>query len=211
MTNGCICCTLREDLLAEVERLAGDGRFDYLLIESTGISEPLPVAATFHFEDENGKSLADLARLDTMLTVVDAASLLRDYASTDFLRDRGEAAGEDDTRTLVDLLVEQIEFADVIVLNKAGSASPEDLATARRVIAGLNADAKVIEADYGAVPLGDVLDTGASTMPRRRPSRCGRRSCTTFRTMCPRRRNTASGASSTAPVRRSTRRSFTIS
>jgi len=160
MTNGCICCTLREDLLSEVERLASDGRFDYLLIESTGISEPLPVAATFHFEDENGKSLADLSRLDTMLTVVDAASLLRDYASTDFLRDRGEAAGDEDNRTLVDLLVEQIEFADVIVLNKASSASPQDLATARRVIAGLNADAKVLEADYGTVPLGDVLDTG---------------------------------------------------
>src|SRR5690606_16348921 len=118
MSNGCICCTLREDLLEEVARLASDGRFDYLLIESTGISEPLPVAATFEFRDEDGRSLSDIARLDTMVTVVDAANLLRDYASHDFLKDRGETAGDNDERSLVGLLVEQIEFADVVVLNK---------------------------------------------------------------------------------------------
>ncbi|MCA0418795.1 MAG: GTP-binding protein, partial [Proteobacteria bacterium] len=115
MSNGCICCTLRDDLLAEVRRLAEEGRFDYLLIEGTGIAEPLPIAATFEFRDEDGLSLSDVARLDTMVTVVDAASLLRDYGSRDFLRERGETAGEGDERTLVDLLVEQIEFADVVV------------------------------------------------------------------------------------------------
>src|SRR5215216_1103989 len=118
MTNGCICCTLRDDLLKEVRALAQQNRFDYLLIESTGISEPLPVASTFQFRDENGDSLSDVARLDTMVTVVDAANLLNDYASSDFLRDRGEQAGEQDDRALVDLLVEQIEFADVVVFNK---------------------------------------------------------------------------------------------
>src|SRR6185437_7607615 len=118
MSNGCICCTLRDDLLKEVSRLAGERRFDYLLIESTGIAEPLPVATTFEFRDEDGKSLSDVARLDTMVTVVDAAHLLKDYSSQDFLKDRGEVAGEEDERPLVGLLVEQIEFADVVVLNK---------------------------------------------------------------------------------------------
>jgi G3E family GTPase len=105
----CICCTLPDDLLDEVRRLAGEGQFDYLLIESTGISEPLPVAATFDFRDEFGESLSDVARLDTMVTVVDAANLLNDYASHDFLRDRGETMGEEDDRTLVHLLTDQIE------------------------------------------------------------------------------------------------------
>ena len=118
MTNGCICCTLRDDLLKEVRALAESERFDYLLIESTGISEPLPVAATFDFRTEEGDSLSDVAVLDTMVTVVDAVNLLRDYSSTDFIRDRGESLGDDDKRTIVDLLVEQIEFADVIVFNK---------------------------------------------------------------------------------------------
>lgn len=160
MTNGCICCTLREDLLTEVRALAAAGRFDYLLIESTGIAEPLPVAATFDFRDENGQSLADVARLDTMVTVVDAVNLLRDYASTDFLRDRGETAGEGDDRALVDLLVEQIEFADVVVLNKIGSATPEERDAARKIIVGLNPDAKLVEADFGQVDLREVLGTG---------------------------------------------------
>jgi G3E family GTPase len=126
MSNGCICCTLRDDLLQEVRRLAAEGRFDYLLIESTGISEPLPVAATFDFRDEAGDSLSDVARLDTMVTVVDAVNLLRDYSSHDFLRDRGETLGEEDDRTLVNLLVEQIEFADVVILNKVADAGPPD-------------------------------------------------------------------------------------
>lgn len=160
MSNGCICCTLRDDLLKEVRRLADDGRFDYLVIESTGIGEPLPVATTFDFRDEDGLSLADVARLDTMVTVVDAVNLLKDYSSHDFLRDRGEVAGEQDDRALVDLLVEQIEFADVIVLNKAGSASLEQRELARRIIASLNAEARIIDADYGRIPLGAVLNTG---------------------------------------------------
>ena len=160
MSNGCICCTLRDDLLAEVTRLAADGRFDYLLIESSGISEPLPVATTFDFRDERGFSLADLTGLDTMVTVVDCASLLKDYASSDFLRDRGETAGEGDERTLVDLLVDQIEFADVIVLNKVSTASPTDLTAARTIVKALNPVARLLETDFSQVDLGEILDTG---------------------------------------------------
>ena len=160
MTNGCICCTLRDDLLKEVRRLALDGRFDYLLIESTGISEPLPVAATFNFRTEEGESLEDVSRLDTMVTMVDAANLLRDYASTDFLKDRGEALGEEDNRALVNLLVEQIEFADVVILNKIDAAEPEQLDAARKIIRSLNSDAELIETSMSRVPLDKVLNTG---------------------------------------------------
>lgn len=117
-SNGCICCTLREDLLAEITRLAKEGRFDYLLIESTGISEPLPVAETFTFADEDGRSLSDVARLDTMVTVVDAFNFLRDYQSSDSIAERGESLGEEDDRTVVDLLVDQVEFCDVIVIKQ---------------------------------------------------------------------------------------------
>ena len=123
LTNGCICCTLRDDLLGEVRRLAAERRFDYLLIEGTGIAEPLPVAATFSFRDEAGAALSDIARLDTMVSVVDAANLLSDYSSKDFLSDRGETRDAEDKRTLVDLLVEQIEFADVVVVNKISEVS----------------------------------------------------------------------------------------
>lgn len=160
MSNGCICCTLRDDLLTEVRDLAAQGRFDYLLIEATGIAEPLPIAATFEFRDESGMSLSDIARLDTMVTVVDAANLLRDYSSSDFLADRGETAGTGDVRTIVDLLVEQIEFADVVVLNKIGLASAEDRDAARKIIAGLSPGARIIETDFGAVAPGDILGTG---------------------------------------------------
>ncbi|QRI66203.1 zinc metallochaperone GTPase ZigA (plasmid) [Shinella sp. PSBB067] len=160
MTNGCICCTLRDDLLKEVRALAEQDRFDYLLIESTGIAEPLPVAATFDFRDENGLSLSDVARLDTMVTVVDAANLLKDYASSDFLSDRGETAGDGDDRTLVDLLVEQIEFADVVVLNKIGMATHEQRDAARKIIVSLNPDARLVEVDFGRVDLKEVLGTG---------------------------------------------------
>ncbi|MFT8731384.1 MAG: zinc metallochaperone GTPase ZigA [Acetobacter fabarum] len=159
MSNGCICCTLRDDLLQEVRRLAEDGRFDYLLVESTGIAEPLPIAATFEFRDEAGASLADIARLDTMVTVVDAVNLLNDYGSTDFLKDRGEIAGEDDERALVSLLVEQIEFADVVVLNKVSSATPEQRVAARQIIMSLNPDADIVETDNSVVPLDRVLNT----------------------------------------------------
>ncbi len=160
MTNGCICCTLRDDLLDEVRALAQDGRFDYLLIEGTGIAEPLPGAATFDYRDDSGASLSDVARLDTMVTVVDAANLLKDYASRDFLRDRGEVAGDGDERALVDLLVEQIEFADVIVLNKVSDTPPDDLDLARKIVRALNPDAELIETDFGKVALDKVLDTG---------------------------------------------------
>ncbi len=159
MSNGCICCTLREDLLQEVRHLAQAGRFDYLLVEATGIAEPLPIAATFEFTDEAGHSLADIARLDTMVTVVDAVNLLRDYSSTDFLKDRGETAGEEDDRALVSLLVEQIEFADVVIINKVSSATPEQRLAARQIIMSLNADADILETDNAAVPLERVLDT----------------------------------------------------
>jgi G3E family GTPase len=160
MTNGCICCTLRGDLLVAVRKLAESGKFDALVIESTGIAEPLPVASTFEFRDEAGESLSDIARLDTMVTVVDAQNLLADYSSQDFLRDRGEVAGPEDERSIVDLMVEQIEFADVIVLNKA-SETPADLRdAARKIVRALNSDARVIETDFGQVALSDVLQTG---------------------------------------------------
>jgi G3E family GTPase len=160
MSNGCICCTLRDDLLAEVRRLAGEGRFDYLLIESTGISEPLPVAATFDFRDEAGDSLSDVSRLDTMVTVVDAVNLLRDYSSHDFLSDRGETLGEEDDRTLVHLLTDQIEFADVVILNKVADAGPERADAARKIIRSLNADARIIETNHSDVAASEILDTG---------------------------------------------------
>ena len=160
MSNGCICCTLRDDLLAEVRRLAGEGRFDYLLIESTGISEPLPVATTFDFRDADGQSLSDVARLDTMVTVVDAVNLLRDYSSHDFLRDRGEVMGEEDERTLVHLLTDQIEFADVVVLNKIDDAQPHQVDAARKIIRSLNADARIVETNFSEVSADAILDTG---------------------------------------------------
>jgi len=160
MTNGCICCTLRDDLLTEVRRLAEEGRFDYLLIESTGVSEPLPVAATFEFRDEAGDALDDIARLDTMVTVVDAANLTRDFSAQDFLADRGVELGPEDERSLVQLLTEQIEFADVVILNKIGAASPAERETARAIIRALNADAKIIEADYGQIAPQEILGTG---------------------------------------------------
>ncbi|MDE5452824.1 GTP-binding protein [Bradyrhizobium sp. CSA112] len=160
LSNGCICCTLRDDLLVEVRRLAEQRRFDYLLIEGTGIAEPLPIAATFSFRDEAGVSLSDVARLDTMVTVVDALSLLANYSSRDLLRDRGELRDTYDQRTLVDLLVEQIEFADVVVINKVSGATEATLAEIRKVIAGLNPRACQFETDFGEIPLKAILDTG---------------------------------------------------
>lgn len=159
MTNGCICCTLRDDLLTEVRRLAGEGRFDYLLIESTGIAEPLPVAATFDFRDDQDRSLSDVARLDTMVTVVDAVNLLQDFSSHDVLTDRGESLGEKDTRSLVNLLTDQMEFADVIVLNKVSDATPTQRDAARKIIRALNPDARLIETDYSQVNPEAIFDT----------------------------------------------------
>lgn len=160
MTNGCICCTLRDDLLREVARLAGEGRFDYLLVESTGISEPMPVAATFTFADEAGGSLSDLARLDTLVTVVDASAFLRDLGSPDELRERGESLGEDDERTVADLLLDQVEFADVLVLNKADRVAEEACARVEAVLRRLNPDAEIVRTAWGQVEPRLVLDTG---------------------------------------------------
>ncbi len=160
MSNGCICCTLREDLLIEINRLAAERRFDYLLIESTGISEPLPVAETFTFRDDAGASLADVARLDTMVTVVDALNFLHDYQTADFIQERGQSLGEDDDRTVVDLLTEQVEFCDVIVLNKTDLAGADELAQLRAILRTLNPEAHVVEASFGRVPLVEILDTG---------------------------------------------------
>jgi len=159
LSNGCICCTLRNDLLTEVRRLAEERRFDYLLIEGTGIAEPRPIAATFSFRDENGVSLSDFAILDTMVTVVDAANLLADYGSSDLLRNRGQTRDRDDKRTLVDLLVEQIEFADVVVINKVAEATEAMRAEICKVVTALNPDARQIETDFGKVPLEAVLNT----------------------------------------------------
>ena len=160
LSNGCICCTLREDLLIEVRKLADAGRFDYLLIESTGVSEPLPVAETFTFEDEEGVSLGAIARLDTMVTVVDARHFLRDYSSTDALADRSAAMGDDDNRNVVDLLVEQVEFCDVLVLNKTDLVTPDELTQLEAIVHALNPRARIVHAQFGKVPLREVLNTG---------------------------------------------------
>lgn len=160
MSNGCICCTLREDLLLEVERLAKENRFDHLVIESTGISEPLPVAETFTFEGEDGRSLNQLARLDTMVTVVDAYNFLRDYSSVDRLRERGQSMGEEDDRTVVDLLIEQIEFCDVIVLNKLDLIDQQEHDRLVGILRRLNPRARIESATFGNVPLTKVLGTG---------------------------------------------------
>ena len=159
MSNGCICCTLREDLLIEIQRLAKEDRFDYLVIESTGISEPLPVAETFTFEDEDGESLSNFASLDTMVTVVDALHFFDNLASMESLKDRGESLGEDDERCIVDLLVDQIEFANIILLNKSNEVKPEDLKRIKGVLKALNPDAKCIETNYSDVALTEVLNT----------------------------------------------------
>ncbi len=170
MSNGCICCTLREDLLTEVSRLAKEGRFDYLLIESTGISEPLPVAETFTFDlqDEQGRSfsLSDVARLDTMVTVIDAFNFLKDYAEAEDLKARNMAAGEGDERTIADLLIDQIEFADVLVVNKVDLVSRDDLERLKAILHHLNPDARIIESTHGRVNLHDVLNTGLFSMEK---------------------------------------------
>lgn len=159
MSNGCICCTLREDLLIEVRRLAEDNRFDQLVIESTGISEPLPVAETFTFEDENGVSLSEFARLDTMVTVVDAYNFLKDYSSLDSLTSRGESLGEDDERNVVDLLIDQIEFCDVIVLNKVDLINHEEKENLFGILHSLNPRAKIEISEFGQVKLDKILNT----------------------------------------------------
>ena len=160
MSNGCICCTLREDLLIEIAKLAKEKRFEYLLIESTGISEPLPVAETFTFRDDDGSSLSDISRLDTMVTVVDAFNFLRDYSSQDYIADRGESLGDEDERTVVNLLVEQVEFCDVIVLNKTDLLPSDELARLEAILQSLNPRAEIVRASFGQVPLDRILNTG---------------------------------------------------
>ncbi|MBJ6630323.1 GTP-binding protein [Streptomyces sp. SS10] len=166
MTNGCICCTLRDDLLEEVDRLAREGRFDYLLIESSGISEPMPVAATFAFARDDGATLGDLARLDTMVTVVDAANFLPELAGGDELTERGLDQYEGDERTVSDLLMDQIEFADVIVLNKLDLVDAASADRLRAALARLNPAARVTAAVRGRVPVGEVLGTGRFDLER---------------------------------------------
>lgn len=160
MSNGCICCTLREDLLAEVGQLAREGRFDYLLIESTGISEPLPVAETFTFRDEEGRSLADVARLDTMVTVVDGVNFLADYQAAESLATRGETLGEEDERSIADLLIEQVEFADVILISKIDLIGRHEREELVAILKRLNAQARILPMVMGQVPLEEILDTG---------------------------------------------------
>jgi G3E family GTPase len=160
MSNGCICCTLREDLLIEVNKLAKDSRFDYLVIESTGISEPLPVAETFTFADEDGVSLSDVAKLDTMVTVVDTVNFLNDYETANTLQDTGESLGEDDERSVADLLVDQVEFADVILLSKTDLADSADVDRLTAILRILNTTAKIIPIENGRVAIDQVLNTG---------------------------------------------------
>lgn len=166
MSNGCICCTLREDLLIEISRLAGEGRFDQLVIESTGISEPLPVAETFTFADEQGVSLSDVATLDTMVTVVDAANFLNDYREAKYLQDTGEHLGEDDERSVADLLVDQIEFCDIILISKTDLVTEATLNDVTGVLRGLNPEAEIIPISQGQVPLEKVLGTGRFNFER---------------------------------------------
>ena len=166
MSNGCICCTLREDLLEEVTKLAQEGRFDYLVIESTGISEPLPVAETFTFADEEGVSLSDVADLDTMVTVVDAVNFLKDYDEAKYLQDTGESLGEEDERSVADLLVDQVEFADVILVSKTDLASQADIERLVAIIRTLNTDAKIVPISQGQVSVDEVLNTGLFNFER---------------------------------------------
>jgi G3E family GTPase len=171
MTNGCICCTLREDLIIEVQQLAKEGRFDHLLIESTGIGEPMPVAATFSFRDEFGRSLGDVADLDTMVTVVDAAHFLRDFDSGQHLNDRDLGMSDADERTIVDLLTDQVEFANVIVINKCDLVEPEEADRLEGILHHMNPDARLVRTERGKVDLSTVVGTGlydeeeASSMP----------------------------------------------
>ena len=160
MSNGCICCTLREDLMIEVEKLAKENRFDYLLIESTGISEPIPVAQTFSFVDEeNGIDLSRFSYVDTMVTVVDAFNFFKDFGSPETLVDRDLTNIEDDNRTIVNLLTDQIEFANVIILNKTDLVDKEHLGILRACIKKLNQSAKIIETTYSEISPKEILNT----------------------------------------------------
>lgn len=161
MSNGCICCTLREDLMVEVEKLAAEKRFDYLLIESTGISEPIPVAQTFVYADEEkGIDLSKVSRLDTMVTVVDALNFLQDFCSDERLQDRKLTDDDRDQRTIVNLLTDQIEFADVIILNKTDQVTIDEKQLLSKVLQKLNPSAKLLESSFSKIPLKEILNTG---------------------------------------------------
>jgi G3E family GTPase len=159
MSNGCICCTLREDLLVEVSKLASEERFDYLLIESTGISEPMPVAETFTFDLPGGNRLNEVARLDTMVTVVDGYNFLRDFNAAEELHKRDLAIGEEDERTITDLLVDQVEFADIIILNKTDLIAPQEVRQLEGILRALNPDATVIHSSFGKINPAQILNT----------------------------------------------------
>ena len=162
LSNGCVCCTLHDDLPAQVKRLAAEKRFDAILIESAGVAEPMPIAETFAFadDDDDGAPLAELARLDTMVTVVDASNFLRDYGSADALAERGIAASDEDDRTLVELLIEQVEFCDVLVVNKAELVTADELTRLQRILARINPRAVQVVSRFGAVPLEQIVNTG---------------------------------------------------
>lgn len=160
LSNGCICCTLREDLLEQVSQLAREGRFDYLLIESSGISEPLPVAETFTFRDQQGHSLSDLARLDTLVTVVDGVNFLRDYQAAEDLPSRLGAHDAEEERAVTDLLIDQVEFADVILISKCDLISQAEREELQAILAGLNPHAEIYPMVMGQVPLPRLLNTG---------------------------------------------------
>lgn len=160
MSNGCICCTLREDLLLEVSKLASEGRFDYLVIESTGISEPLPVAETFTFTDDDGICLSDVAVLDTMVTLVDGVNFLIDYDAAQSLQSVGESLGDEDERSVADLLIEQVEFADIILISKCDLIEADDLARLTSILKTLNTQADIIPIEAGNVPVDKILGTG---------------------------------------------------
>jgi len=160
MSNGCICCTLREDLLVEVSKLAQDGRFDYLVIESTGISEPLPVAETFTFADEEGVSLSHVASLDTMVTVVDAVNFLKDYEEAQSLQETGESLGAEDARSVSDLLIDQVEFADIILISKTDLVESSDVGRLTAILKTLNTKARIIPIMNGQIKVDEVLNTG---------------------------------------------------
>ena len=170
MSNGCICCTLREDLLEEVTKLAKENRFDYLVIESTGISEPLPVAETFTFADEDGISLSDVAKLDTMVTVVDAVNFIKDYDQAKSLQEAGESMGEDDERSVADLLVDQVEFADIILISKTDLVTSKEVERLTAIIKTLNTDAKIIPIENGNVEIDEVLNTNSFDFARAQQS-----------------------------------------
>ena len=170
MSNGCICCTLREDLLIEIKKLAKDNKFDYLVIESTGISEPAPVAETFTFADEAGVSLSDVATLDTMVTVVDAVNFLKDYDEAKYLQDSGESLGEDDERSVADLLADQVEFADVLLISKTDLVKSDDVQRLTAILKTLNTHARIVPIAHGQVAVDEVLNTGQFDFERAQQS-----------------------------------------